>query len=526
MNERERIKVYYDAKHLIENRNEKELEKMLDYALKKGFDVNFTPEDEKPLLAIAVEKKVGVHVLLERGADPNKEYNITWEDGMIKSTPFIDAVTIACNGSAVHRGYVEEMLKRGADPNVEQFTDDSSEKWRTPVICLCAKQQNKVALETMELLLKYGADANAKAYFHHDFFETTEVWTPIIFAAKSNNLDALALLSKYGGKIDFQEETDRLNTPFFRALEKMNDETFDFLLKQKILDVEAVNKWGETLLIMVTRKSWSWGINKMRILLRNWADPNKPDGDGKTPLEYVIDDIRYIDSTNVDEDVCKTMNSALRKIRFLLLYGADIEKVATTITNIDDPIVRRVVKTKVILTWYEEWYVQTYKGVSFDKVRKFVNAMEGYLDLLPEYELEKDYNKAVSYFIRNRPLYYFDVSVGKYMWELGIPPDERNRIWKKLTEKLHKEIEKLLSEKKKRVERMERRLPSFIRKKIIYTEVLLSEEELQRAIENAFPSSTKLKEFILKESGFSTTLKPPKGTKEKKEGQQLKALSN
>ncbi|KAI1119760.1 hypothetical protein F5Y10DRAFT_291014 [Nemania abortiva] len=131
-----------------------------------------------PLLAAIAKGRLAIAKrLLDRGAKVN---NVAYVG---RSTP----LAIACGATDIPLGFIEDLIKRGADINPQVVRQNS----RTPLHAAAETGKLNVAA----LLLKHGADVNVACKFSEDFY-----YTPLDIATMEGKLDMVHLLRSLGGK--------------------------------------------------------------------------------------------------------------------------------------------------------------------------------------------------------------------------------------------------------------------------------------------------------------------------------------
>ncbi|WP_110111983.1 M48 family metallopeptidase [Bacillus sp. CGMCC 1.16541] len=109
-------------------------------------------------------------------------------------------------------------------------------------------------------------------------------YTPLHWAAKSDNVDAATLLLNEGVDVNI-EDGDLFLTPLMSAAELGNTKVLSFLLDEGA-DVTYEDSEGDTAL---TYAVYSDNVGAVRVLIEAGADPNAPDYYGSTPLMKAIE---------------------------------------------------------------------------------------------------------------------------------------------------------------------------------------------------------------------------------------------
>ena len=91
-------------------------------------------------------------------------------------------------------------------------------------------------LETMECLLRHGADVKSK---------TIDGWTPLHSACRWGNVEAASLLLRC--KADLNAQTNSSQTPLhLSSANKDSKSVLELLLSQENIDISIQNSMGET----------------------------------------------------------------------------------------------------------------------------------------------------------------------------------------------------------------------------------------------------------------------------------------
>ena len=151
---------------------------------------------------------------------------------------------------------------------------------------------SKNAAEAAEVLLRQGADANAKGSYGQ---------TPLHDAGSSNALATAEVLLKQGADANAKNEYG--DTPLHRAAASAAAEAAEVLLKQGA-DANAKNEYGDTPLHNAAYKDAS---EAAEVLLKHGADIQATDNNGNTPLHDAA------------------WNNATEAIESLIQHGADIQ---------------------------------------------------------------------------------------------------------------------------------------------------------------------------------------------------------
>ncbi|XP_025837498.1 ankyrin repeat and protein kinase domain-containing protein 1 [Agrilus planipennis] len=174
----------YSPLHLSAEHGYTEIVKLL---LKSGAKVDYRPDtgeefprttlcDEPLRLAIRNKHMDIARLLLEHGADPNKRYFFGSEINLINDLQ-----------------YLELLLTFGANP------DSRDRAGLTPLMKAARQPQG---MESVLLLIHYGADVNAMADERHDYR------TVLHYAVLSGNIEIVNLIIKQGAKLNYDESFD------------------------------------------------------------------------------------------------------------------------------------------------------------------------------------------------------------------------------------------------------------------------------------------------------------------------------
>ncbi|XP_015928787.1 ankyrin repeat and SOCS box protein 3 [Parasteatoda tepidariorum] len=199
-----------------------------------------TAADEPLRLAIRNCEHETARMLLEHGANPNALYYLGFEINLVDS---------------VDLRSVELLLMYGADPNARDL------QGMTPLMKACRSAQ---AVETVHLLISYGADVNAMT--------EEDQKSSLHYAVLTGNLEIAEILVYNGAQVCFPLERTR-PPPLYYAVLKGDVKFLEFLLKSGA-DINAVSVVvGSALHLSMVEKI----PNQYRIvetLLRNGANPN------------------------------------------------------------------------------------------------------------------------------------------------------------------------------------------------------------------------------------------------------------
>lgn len=268
---------------------------ILDILAKKCRNIEIQCKDytkDTPLILAARRGKVtSISVLLDNGAAIEGR-----NDG--------DYTPLMCASYECHASAVEVLLQRGANPNSRDKKGFSG----SPL--LLASGRNDLGIETMKLLVQYGADVNPT--FH------PIGWTPLLKACDMGNDGEVEFLLSVGANPNVKDTSKR--TPLRHAIHHSRERSVELLLKAgaereavfddglrpvhlaaicgnyKIMqmlvevDIDVNVRAGEKLrrgtpLHMAVLKGQATVV---KILLAKGAEVNAADALGKTPLDHAV----------------------------------------------------------------------------------------------------------------------------------------------------------------------------------------------------------------------------------------------
>ena len=237
--------------------------KIIQMFLAAGANPNVENKQGRTPLSFAAESgsPEAVKILLDAKADPN---------GGKLDAPLLCAIHKQDAASA------ELLLKRGANPNVNGEVDwqnspnFSNSRGRTTPLWLAISTKQ---LSMVNLLLKFKADPN----------DSQTDGQPLPYSALSDP-DILGALLDSGGKVDSHLTEGMTLLDHAVNLNIFTPVAVEILLKHGA-DPNARDSHGYTSLYYAV-----WGApdrNKIELLLDHHADPNVRGDDGKTPLDYI-----------------------------------------------------------------------------------------------------------------------------------------------------------------------------------------------------------------------------------------------
>ncbi|XP_069356953.1 ankyrin repeat and SOCS box protein 3-like [Maniola hyperantus] len=239
----------YSALHLSAEHGYTELVKLL---LESGAAVDYRPDtgeefprttlcDEPLRLAIRNKHYAVARLLLEHGADPNKRYFFGAEINLVSDPE-----------------YLELLLMFGANP------DSRDRAGLTPL--MKAARQRK-GIESVLLLISYGADVNAMADARNDYR------TVMHYAVLGGNTDVVNLLVKQGARVNY--DCPDLNKPSALDLAILKG---DVPMLQLLLSAGAQVNSSSSVIGTPLHVACSDNISNrkemVKILLESGADPN------------------------------------------------------------------------------------------------------------------------------------------------------------------------------------------------------------------------------------------------------------
>ncbi|AKI79798.1 putative ankyrin repeat protein [Acanthamoeba polyphaga mimivirus] len=278
-----------------------------------------------------------------------------------------------------HKNIISHLSKK----NRRKKINSQNEKGWTALMIASAMSNDWSSIDTVKLLLKYGADVNIKnnsgmtalmlssnnsATYSSD--ETVELlinnganinnkdedgWTPLMFVVCENTksqISTIKLLLKYGADI-YCESINKKNCIHLICLKEDGEddyETLELLINQG-LDVNSLNSLGETpLSVLCSKNNKKYGIDLINYFIEKGADIHIPDTYGKTAFMYAckysitFNDISIVElllSKGCDINLVASNNfSALKSacyyldkycsieiVKFLVEKGANIEPI-------------------------------------------------------------------------------------------------------------------------------------------------------------------------------------------------------
>ncbi|VVD04748.1 unnamed protein product [Leptidea sinapis] len=240
----------YSALHLSAEHGYKDLVKLL---LESGAAVDYRPDtseefprttlcDEPLRLAIRNKHYDVAKLLLEHGADPNKRYFFGSEINLVSDPE-----------------YLELLLMFGANP------DSRDRAGLTPL--MKAARQRK-GIESVLLLISYGADVNAMADARNDYR------TVMHYAVLSGNTDVVNLLIKQDAKVNYESPDLNKPSPLDLAILKGDVDTIQLMLSAGAY-VNASSSVIGTPLHVACSDNITNRKEIVKILLESGADPNQ-----------------------------------------------------------------------------------------------------------------------------------------------------------------------------------------------------------------------------------------------------------
>ncbi|MCM8832442.1 MAG: ankyrin repeat domain-containing protein [Candidatus Omnitrophica bacterium] len=162
---------------------EKDNIELVKFLIDKGADIHTYSNEGKNLLTIVLEKNRYelAKSLIESGVDVNLQNKL--EDNYTYESP----LEIECKKNNPNREMIELLLKYGADVNARKERNMR----KTPIWFLCFK--SKVDLKLVKLLIDYGADLNVLGTF-----ESSILGDLVLADGIKNKIAVIRLLLEHG----------------------------------------------------------------------------------------------------------------------------------------------------------------------------------------------------------------------------------------------------------------------------------------------------------------------------------------
>ncbi|KAK3869994.1 hypothetical protein Pcinc_024735 [Petrolisthes cinctipes] len=286
-----RDEIGYTALHLSAEHGYTEMMKVL---LKHNAQVNFNipPEfdddfptdalDEPLRLALKHDHHDATRLLLEHGANPNTRYFFGSEINLVNPL----------NTQLLHI-----LLSYGANPNAHD------RQGFTPIMKCCRLQQG---LESVLLLISFGADVNARTEARHDYRSVLH------YAVLSGSVPIVNLLLKQGARVNFEPEYNK-PTPLDLAILKGDVEIVRLIL-QNGANLDASSPIIGSPLHMACSEGIPNRMEILKLLLDNGANPNLIIvGEDNKPIKPPLGE--YL-ASNEDPDV--------EVVKMFLKHGAEV----------------------------------------------------------------------------------------------------------------------------------------------------------------------------------------------------------
>ncbi|XP_075219041.1 ankyrin repeat and SOCS box protein 16-like [Lycorma delicatula] len=281
----------YSALHLSAEHGYTELVALL---LRQGARVDYREDTDDPFprttlcdepLRLAIRNRHAdvARMLLENGADPNKRYFFGAEINLV---------------SPLDLEFMRLLLMFGADPNTRDRAG------LTPLMKAARLPQG---MDSVLLLLSYGADVNAMTDTRHDYR------TVLHYAVLSGNLATVNLLLKQGAAVNYPPGINK-PTPLDLAILRGDPQLVEMLIVAGANVNSSSPIIGTPLHVVCADNEGPNRIELLRMLLTAGADPNLViDSDEGPPLRPVL--AEYIASS---ENPCPAI------VHLLLRFGARV----------------------------------------------------------------------------------------------------------------------------------------------------------------------------------------------------------
>jgi ankyrin repeat protein len=341
---------------------DEEDEKLFNYMLKQGVDINGTSsEGWTPLGYAAREGKLSfVEVLLEKGAKINQ----VTRDG--------HHPLLAAAGEG-HVEIVKLLLAKGASANVKQEGNTAlfvaAREGHTAIVRLLLPLNPPLKGEEKVDLLLSAIDENQQELFEYWLSQGADLngtgrdgWTPLGFAAEEGRLVFVKSLIAKGANINYPSKDERM--PYLAAAGEGKLAVVEVLLEAGV-KADQSSENGTTALSMAAREGHGHVVD---YLLSKGANVNKANSEGWTALHFA------------------TTEGHTEQMKRLITAGAKLElPISTEWTNISMRSGRRVIMggwTPLMLAIEEEKVeaaeVLLEAGANVNvKVDKTVYALEG-----------------------------------------------------------------------------------------------------------------------------------------------------
>jgi ankyrin repeat protein len=240
----------------------------VSHLLDLGADIdNFKGSYGTPMIAAASNGKLEVvRLLLERGADVKRKD----DQGYGTGGSAIDGAAADC-----HETVVRELLDKGA-----VFTHESIHRINhTEHTSLQALSRRANSAALVRLLLENGANVDAVANI------LRESRRPLQLAVEYGENVTLQVLLEYGADANAKSDDQEGNTALHIAVKVGNPAKLGILLDHGA-DINAINNNGQTALIVGATYSWEKYRQVFHILIERGADIEMADKDGNTALIF------------------------------------------------------------------------------------------------------------------------------------------------------------------------------------------------------------------------------------------------
>jgi ankyrin repeat protein len=245
----------------------------VSHLLDLGADIdNYKGIYGTPMMAAASNGKLEVvRLLLERGAEVKRKDDQKYGTG----GSAIDGAAANC-----HETVVRELLDKGAVFTHESVHYIAGIRGKITSLQALSSRANSAALA--RLLLENGANVDAVA---GRTIYGVESRRPLELAVESGESVTLQVLLEYGADANAKSNAQEGNTALHIAVKAGNPAKLGILLDHGA-DINAINNNGQTALIVGATCSWEKYRQVIHILIERGADIEMADKDGNTALMF------------------------------------------------------------------------------------------------------------------------------------------------------------------------------------------------------------------------------------------------